>query len=500
MSRPSPHLRCPGCPNKQEHHKPPIHGEGPMPCRIMFIGEGPGKTEDDKRERDGTGHPFIGDSGIELDQLYLPLMGLRRENVFITNVIRCLPRDKHGTDNPPLAKCCSDYFLWGEIRKVRPRVIITLGARSGRIIRPDLNLEYDHGRPKRIEIMENHTIVHIPMYHPAAGLRQPEYMQALLDDCTALRRQLVYMLSGGGSFETQGDPYVDPDYQECVTGADVDEYCQSSLPWDKCEPMGIDTEYEDHGSYKTPICLSFSLYPGTGRVIRSDNQEALDSFRGFCRTNTPRAIFHNWMADVGVLRDMGLEFPSYDDTMMLAYHLGNQPQALKVLSHRLCGMTMQEFDDLVDPYWMVEVLKWAHAGIPILKPPPPPKIKGVKREPAPKTGYERLGTNLARLCTDIVNRFGGEYQIPDDLLATYIKADYKTPAGDLKPKDRWEGWEGYQDVIPLIGNIPFKTLRLVPWPEAVFYACRDADATLRAYPQLLAKSRGIMARALRGAS
>lgn len=458
---PSPNLRCPNCPNKQERHKPPIHGHGPVPCRVMVIGEGPGKQEDERRERDGHGYPFIGDSGMELDDLYLPLMGLRRDMVFVTNVIRCLPRDKHGTDNQPLAQCCSDYFLWGEIRKVRPRVIITLGAKAGHVLDPSLNLEMDHGVARKV-VLNEYPVIWVPLYHPAAGMRQPEYMQALLDDCTALRSRIVYYTQG--TMADPVDPFPTPDYQECESSGSVMDYLRD---WPPYSPIALDTEYDDRGHLgKDPICLSFSIAPGTGRVIKADNHSALTALRLWLGGTEPLALFHNWMADVGVLRQMGLEFPRFNDTMLMAYHLGNQPQALKVLAHRLAYMEMQEFSDLVDPYWLTEVIEWAQAGALILKPPPPPKptrvkgVKYVKPEPPPSTGFERMGTNLHRLASDLLS------------------------GKDVKVVDRYKGWDGFYRAIPRVGPIPFKSLRLVPWPKAVYYACRDADATLRIHPIL----------------
>jgi len=466
---PSPHLRCPDCPNKLEPHKPPIHGHGPVPCRVMVIGEGPGKTEDEKRERDGTGYPFIGDSGLEMDGLYLPLMGLKREQVYVTNVIRCLPRNKKGTDNQELAFCCSDYFLWSEISRVKPRVILTMGAKAGHVIAKamvqTLNLEMDHGIPQRIRVNDL-PVVWVPLYHPAAGMRQPEMMQALLDDCAALRPQLAYYMQG--TLSPPRDMFTSPDYAECVDEWDVRQYLELTPP---NSLMGIDTEYDDHKHVgKDPICLSFSTRAGTGRVIQHSSTADMKEFKGWVEKNNPLALFHHWMADVGVLRDMGLEFPRFDDTMLLAYHLGNQPQALKILAHRLACMEMREFTDLVDPYWYTHVVDWAMAGADILKPPPPPKVphvKGTKRIkaiPPPKTGYERMGSNLARLANDIIN--GKEVEI----------------------MDRYKGWEGVEEIIPIIGAIPFRSLRMVPWPKAVFYACRDADATLRCYPLLRRQS------------
>jgi DNA polymerase len=431
----------------------------------MVIGEGPGKGEDERRERDGTGHPFIGDSGLELDELYLPLMGLKREQVFVTNVIRCLPRDKKGTDNQELAQCCSDYFLWSEIRRVKPRVVITLGSKSGHVFDPLLNLEMDHGLARKITLNDL-PVIWVPLYHPAAGMRQPEMMQALLDDCSSLRYQMVYLTQG--TLHPTVDPHPNPDYKECLDEWDVRQYLEQTP---RHSLMGIDTEYDDRKHLgKDAICLSFSVRPGTGRVIQPKSTAAMNAFRSWVASHNPLALFHHWMADVGVLRDMGLEFPRFDDTMLLAYHLGNQPQSLKILAHRLAHMEMQEFSDLVDPYWHAHVVDWAMAGSVVLKPPPPPKVphvkgtKRVKAVPPPKTGFERMGTNLARLASDIID------------------------GKDVKIMDRYRGWEDVDRIVPLVGPIPFRSLRMAPWPKAVWYACRDADATLRCYPLLRHKS------------
>ena len=131
--------------------KLPILGDGPIPCAVMAIGEGPGKREDQKRNwKTGEGTPFIGDSGMELNNLYLLLCGLTRSQVYVTNCVKC-PSPGYRNPSPELADCCSGYWLPDEIRRVQPKVIMTLGAVPLHTLFPGVDLELHHGIPLRAE-------------------------------------------------------------------------------------------------------------------------------------------------------------------------------------------------------------------------------------------------------------------------------------------------------------------------------------------------------------
>ena len=111
----------PDCPLKdlQDEGAGPVPGDGPVPSSIMIVGEAPGASEAAK------GRPFIGRSGIRLEA-FLGIAGIKREDVYITNVEKYRPP---GNRNPYAAevKACSSYLEW-EIEQVNPSLILAMGA------------------------------------------------------------------------------------------------------------------------------------------------------------------------------------------------------------------------------------------------------------------------------------------------------------------------------------------------------------------------------------
>ena len=113
-------------------------GEGPADARIMFIGEGPGFHEDNQ------GRPFVGASGQYLVEL-LGEIGLKRDQVFIANVIKCRPPGNRDPEPAELA-ACRDY-LDRQIALIQPRIIVTLGRFSMQRYFPGESISRIHGRP-----------------------------------------------------------------------------------------------------------------------------------------------------------------------------------------------------------------------------------------------------------------------------------------------------------------------------------------------------------------
>jgi DNA polymerase len=136
-----------------------VPGEGSPNAEIMFIGEGPGFHEDQQ------GRPFVGAAGGLLTEM-LGLIGLRREEVFITNVVRCRPPGNRDPLPDELAAC--DTYTQRQIALLEPKVIVTLGRFSmARFIGSGPMREL-HGRTR-----EWNGITCLAMYHPAAILRTP---------------------------------------------------------------------------------------------------------------------------------------------------------------------------------------------------------------------------------------------------------------------------------------------------------------------------------------
>jgi DNA polymerase len=141
-----------------------VPGDGNPDAEIMFVGEAPGRQEDEK------GQPFVGAAGKILATM-LESIHLRREDVYITNVVKCRP-PMNRDPLPEEVACCSDY-LAKEVEIIRPKIIVLLGRHAMERFLPGLKISLDHGKPKR-----RGGQVYYPVYHPAATI----YHQALRAD------------------------------------------------------------------------------------------------------------------------------------------------------------------------------------------------------------------------------------------------------------------------------------------------------------------------------
>jgi len=149
---------CQQC-NLHSTRKLSVPGEGPADAKIMFIGEGPGFYENEQ------GRPFVGAAGKFLSEL-LAKAGLVREEVFITNVVKCRPPGNRDPQ-PEELSACRDY-LEQQIATINPKIIVTLGRFSMAMYFPLARIGAVHGQAS----MVNGRLI-VPMYHPAAALHQP---------------------------------------------------------------------------------------------------------------------------------------------------------------------------------------------------------------------------------------------------------------------------------------------------------------------------------------
>lgn len=152
--------------------KKSVPGEGPDSAEVMLIGEGPGFYENEQ------GRPFVGPSGQYLDELLLK-GGYKREEVFITNVVKCRPPSNRDPQPDELA-ACADY-LDRQIEAINPTIIVTLGRFSMAKFMPNVKISDVHGQ----SFWVRGKLV-IPMYHPAAALHQPSLKAALERDFARL--------------------------------------------------------------------------------------------------------------------------------------------------------------------------------------------------------------------------------------------------------------------------------------------------------------------------
>ena len=453
---------CPDCPRGCR----PVPGDGPTPCRIMFIGEGPGRWEARK------GRPFVGDTGAELDGLYLPLAGLERADVYVTNATRCTMPD---LANPPveLAASCSKWNLADEIRQVQPEIVVPMGAIAAEALFGITNLELEHGLPRPAEYRPaGWSGLVLPTYHPSAGLHETGMMIQLREDFTA-----VAALLHGDSYRPVDYFAGLEDYRILATPDAVNSAMESA--WD-ANPGGgqltvaVDTENSSDGQ---PYCLSFSATPGTGYVVMADSTDCLVTLRRW--TSNWRWVFHYALHDLAYLIRMGMVEESavangridYRDTMMLAYHRQNLPQGLKALAYRKLGMAMVDFEDLVLPYAEAAMGDWlAIVADPLgigLDNPEYGKKPGKKRpEYGKKNPWQQ---QLAAR------------QVSIDRKAARILLDkQKKPATDMFGR-----WAAVPEPDRLFihsamgGPPPGKGIEHLPVGLLARYAGRDADSTLR---------------------
>jgi uracil-DNA glycosylase len=145
-----------------------VPGEGPADSSLLFIGEGPGFHENEQ------GRPFVGAAGKFLEEL-LGIIQLKREQVFICNVVKCRPPGNRDPQSGEIEACRA--FLDRQIAAIQPKVIVTLGRFSMARYFGSSKISSIHGRAKHID-----GRLVVAMYHPAAALHQPALRQSIEDD------------------------------------------------------------------------------------------------------------------------------------------------------------------------------------------------------------------------------------------------------------------------------------------------------------------------------
>jgi DNA polymerase len=168
--------RCYDCELSQSRTRV-VSGEGPEKVDLLFIGEAPGWHEDQQ------GRPFVGPAGQFLDKL-LASINLKRDQVYIANVIKCRP-PANRDPLPSEIKSCNKW-LDEQIKLLEPKIIITLGRYSLAKFFPNEGIGKIHGKPKKID-----NIIYFPMYHPAAALHQGSLRKTIEDDMLIIPKLLI---------------------------------------------------------------------------------------------------------------------------------------------------------------------------------------------------------------------------------------------------------------------------------------------------------------------
>lgn len=160
--------QCTRCP-LHEGRTNTVFGVGNHHASILFVGEAPGEQEDLK------GEPFVGRAGMLLDD-FLTAVDLKREDVYIANILKCRP-PKNRDPLPEEEACCIGY-LRAQCALIRPKIIVALGRIAAmQIIRPDFRITQEHG-----QWFEKNGVLCTAVFHPAALLRDPRKKPDTLRD------------------------------------------------------------------------------------------------------------------------------------------------------------------------------------------------------------------------------------------------------------------------------------------------------------------------------
>ncbi len=149
-----------------------VMGDGNIDAEIVFIGEAPGKNEDEQ------GLPFVGAAGKFLNEM-LAAANMTRSDVYITNIVKYRPPNNR--DPLPEEKAAFWPYLLKQLQIIQPKVVITLGRHSMEYFLPGMKISAIHGEPKRIKFGDDYLVI-IPLFHPAAALYNGSLRQTLIDD------------------------------------------------------------------------------------------------------------------------------------------------------------------------------------------------------------------------------------------------------------------------------------------------------------------------------
>ncbi len=176
--------KCEKCPLAKTRTQP-VPGDGNPNADIMFIGEAPGRNEDLQ------GKPFVGRAGQLLNDM-LEKVGLKREDIYITNIVKCRPPKNRDPEKEEIAACSP--YLDLQIAQIKPKVLVGLGRYASAYLFEKYGLEFPgisvaHGRPYKVDNLYAHLVI-FPMYHPAAAIYNQRLRPTLEEDFQILKNTL----------------------------------------------------------------------------------------------------------------------------------------------------------------------------------------------------------------------------------------------------------------------------------------------------------------------
>jgi DNA polymerase len=207
-----------------------VPGEGDPSTEVVFVGEGPGQTEDQQ------GRPFVGRAGDLLVKL-LSTLGWRRNEVFITNIVKCRPPGNRDPEPDEIAACAP--YLQRQLEVIDPAVVATLGRFSMAHFRPGERITQIHGTAVAAP-PETGTrdALAFALFHPAAALRSTDVERQSYDDICRLPRVLLDARARRGGAGASAAPATGPE-SAVEQASPTDQTVALELP---AEPTMFDSE------------------------------------------------------------------------------------------------------------------------------------------------------------------------------------------------------------------------------------------------------------------
>ncbi len=173
-------LRCVKCDELAEYRSQAVPGVGPANARVFFIGEAPGRWEDEK------GEPFVGDAGAYLTEL-LEKIGLKRSEVFISNIVKCRPPDNRNPKTPEMDACAP--YLERQIDLIKPDLVVLLGRFALERFFPKEKITEAAAKPRR-RAVGGRQVTFLPLLHPAFGIRRQDLKPEIEEQFWKIRELL----------------------------------------------------------------------------------------------------------------------------------------------------------------------------------------------------------------------------------------------------------------------------------------------------------------------
>lgn len=476
--------RCPLCPSHklpEGQRKRPVAGDLDNYGGVLFVGEGPGREENNRNR------VFVGRTGAEFDVTYLMRAGLTRLVVNVTNACKCHWADSG--DAPPLdlVASCSAFHLSEELDAVQPSMVVLMGGVANSLM--DWDVEHEHGILHEGCTLYNWKGPIYSTFHPALGMHKTSKMQMLIDDFRDLKGYLR------GTKKPLVSLCDNPVYEKLVFPSEI----QRVMGGRKLDPIAVDTESVkrwkgfDSTIRYTPDRLTFCIEPPHAFMVMRKDSTAMAEFAVWFR-KCREVYMQNMPHDDWALSEMGVYTP-WDrvfDTMSAAYCDGRIAKGLKSMGLHLAGIRMTSFDEIVVPYGYERALEYmAEANL--------------REWDKPEQSW--TGLYVERNCVDCkgkgylaVGRGKERRQYPCDCnngkamvkemtkhqaLGQAIKRIFTDlRKGNVKVWERWEAWTEKLHLLPAIqqliesrGPIPLPSIDYVPEAEAMVYACGDALVT-----------------------